>query len=84
MGIQKIVNLLNDSNNDSSKLATKKWFVINDKNNNEYCKGNENGSTIKFEAKINKSNICDYSGRHNFVTGNVTATNGDGNSETAF
>ena len=31
MEIQKIVNLLNKSNNDSSKFPTKKWHVIHDK-----------------------------------------------------
>ena len=31
METQKIVNLLNDSDNESSKFATKKWYIINDK-----------------------------------------------------
>ena len=30
METQKIVNLLNDSNNGSSKFATRKWYTIND------------------------------------------------------
>ena len=30
---QKIVNLLNDSNNESSKFATRKWLTISDQNN---------------------------------------------------
>ena len=33
MKTQKIVNLLNDTDNESSKFATKKWYVINDHNN---------------------------------------------------
>ena len=28
MKTQKIVNLLNDSNNENSKFATKKWYII--------------------------------------------------------
>ena len=28
MGTQKIVNLLNGSDNENSKFATKKWYVI--------------------------------------------------------
>ena len=28
MGTQKIVNLLNDTENENSKFATKKWYVI--------------------------------------------------------
>ena len=30
---QKIVHLLNNSDNESSKFATRKWYVINDQNN---------------------------------------------------
>ena len=33
MKTQKIVNLLNDTDNEVSKFATKKWYVINDHNN---------------------------------------------------
>ena len=43
---QKIVNLLNDTDNESSKFATRKWHVINDQNNTEYGEGNENNSSI--------------------------------------
>ena len=33
METQKIVNLLNDCNNESSKLEIRKWYIINDQNN---------------------------------------------------
>ena len=59
METQKIVNLLNDSKNESSKLATKKMVHYNDQNNGQYGNGNENDSTIKFETKVIKSNLCD-------------------------
>ena len=55
METPKIVNLLNDSDNDSdneSKFATRKWYIINDQNNTEYGEGNENDSSIKFETKV--------------------------------
>ena len=39
MEIQKTVNLLNDTNNKSSKFAARKWYVINDQNNTEYGEG---------------------------------------------
>ena len=42
METQKIVNLLNDSNNESSKFATRKWYIINDQTNGQYGTGNEN------------------------------------------
>ena len=50
METQKIVNLLNDSDNEYLKSETRKWYIINDQNNREYGRGNENDSTIKFET----------------------------------
>ena len=67
METQKIVYLLNDSNNESSKFATRKWYIINDQNNEQYGRGNENNSTIKFETKVIKPNLCDYSDAHIFL-----------------
>ena len=61
METQKISNLLNGSDNESLKFATKKWYIINDQNNGQYGNGDENGTTIKFEIKVIKSNLCDYS-----------------------
>ena len=36
METQKIVNLLNESDNESSRFATRKWYIINDQNNGQY------------------------------------------------
>ena len=44
MGTQKIVNLLNDSDNENSKFSTKTCYVINDESKGNYSKENE----IKF------------------------------------
>ena len=46
-----------------SKFATRKWYIINDRNNGQYGRGdeNENDSTIKFETDVIKPNLCDYS-----------------------
>ena len=33
METKKIVNLLNGSDNESSKFATRKWYIIYDQNN---------------------------------------------------
>ena len=71
---RKIVNLLNGSDNESSKFAKRKWHIINDQNNGQYRKGNENDSTIKFETRVIKPNLCDYSDAYILVTGNITAT----------
>ena len=57
METQKIVNLLNGSDNESSKFATRKLHIINDQNKRQYGEGGENDSTIKFATKVIKSNI---------------------------
>ena len=41
METQKILNLLGDVNNECSKFATRKWYVINDQKNTDYGEGNE-------------------------------------------
>ena len=84
METQKIVNLLGDANNESSKFATRKWYVINDQNNTDYGEGNEDSTTVKFETKVIKSNLCDYSDAYILVTGDITATGGDANTKVAF
>ena len=61
METQKIVNLLNDSDNEFSKFEARKWYIINDQNNGQYGRENENDSTTKFETKVIKPNLCDYS-----------------------
>ena len=77
METQKIVNLLGDANNESSKFATRKWYVINDQNNTDYGEGNEDSTTVKFETKVIKSNLCDYSDAYILVTRNIAVTSGD-------
>ena len=36
MGTQKIVNLLNGSDNKDSKFATKKWYIIDNESKGNY------------------------------------------------
>ena len=82
METQKIVNLLNNSDNGSdnkssiklhSKFAARKWYIINDRNNGQYGRGdeNENDSTIKFETDVIKPNLCDYSYAYILVIGDI-------------
>ena len=75
METQKIVNLLNDSENDPSKFSTRKWYIINDQNNGQYGRSSENDSTIKFETKAIKPNLCDYSDGYILVTGDIKVEN---------
>ena len=84
METQKIVDVLTDCDIESSKFATKKWYIINHQNNGQYGEGNQNDSTIKFETKIIKPNLCDYSDAYILITRNITATGGDGNTKVAF
>ena len=86
MESQKIINLLDSNDNESQKFATKRWYIINDQNtgNNAYGNG-EDGTTIKFETKVVKPNLCDYSDAYILVilvTGNIQ--NKPSNSVVAF
>ena len=83
MESQKIINLLDNNDNESQKLATKGWYIINDQNtgNNAYGNG-EDGTTIKFETKVIKPNLCDYSDAYILVIGNIQ--NKPANSVVAF
>ena len=57
METQKIVNLLNGSDNENSKSATKKWYVIDSETKGNYSPHNQ----IKFLASSLESSFCDYS-----------------------
>ena len=52
MEIQKTVNLLNDTNNKSSKFAARKWYVINDQNNTEYGEGMKMLQALNLKQKL--------------------------------
>ena len=57
METQKIVTLLNSSENEYSKFATKKWCVIDSESKGVYS--HENPS--KFLTSSFESSLCDYS-----------------------
>ena len=46
--------------------------------------GNEDNTTVKYETKVIKSDLCDYSDTYILVTGNITVTGGDANTRVAF
>ena len=70
METQKVVNLLNGFNNENSKLATKKWYVIDRESKGNYSHEN----LIKFLTGSLESNLCDYLGAYILATGNITIT----------
>ena len=84
MEAQKIVNLLDATDNESLKFAARKWYVINDQNNGENGKGSENDSSIKFETKVIKSSLCDYSDAYILVRGNIKVADVGANTNVAF
>ena len=80
METQKIVNLLNGSDNDNSKFATKKWYIIDSESNSNYSQNDE----IKFLTRSIESSICDYSDAYILVTGNITATPNNAATQVVF
>ena len=68
---QKIINLLNDNDNETKKFTTQKWYLISDQNIGQYGGGNLNDATIKFESKVVKPNLCNYSDAYDLVTGDI-------------
>ena len=84
MEAQKIINLLEESDDEVLKFAARKWYIINDQNNGQYGKGGENDSSIKFDTKVIKPNLCDYSDAYILVTGDVAVVNGNQNISIAF
>ena len=53
----------------------------NDQNNTDYGKRNENGTTVKFETKVIKSNLFDCSDAYILVTGDIAVTNGNASND---
>ena len=80
METQKIVNLLNGSGNDSSKFATKKWYITDSESNGNYSQNDE----IKFLTRSIESSLCDYSDVYILVTGNITATPNNAATQVVF
>ena len=80
METQKIVNLLNSSDNDNSKFATKKWYIIDSESNGNYSQNDE----IKFLNRSTESSLRDYSDAYILVTGSITATPNNAATQVVF
>ena len=85
---QKIINLLNKSDTNSRHFATKKWCIINDKNNTNYgvSKGTGVGApdTIKYDTRVLKPNLCDYAEAYILVDGTIRAGKANNNTKLAL
>ena len=78
METQKIVNLLNGSENEYTKFATRKWYLIDTKG----VYSHENPR--KFLTNSLESSLCDYSGAYVLVTGNIAVEGGNNDTKVAF
>ena len=80
METQKIVNLVNGSDNDNSRFATKKWYVIDSESNSNYSQNDE----IKFLTRSIESGLCVYSDAYILVTGNISASSNNAATQVIF
>ena len=77
---KKIVNLLSSSENEFSKFATRKWYVIDSES-----KGNcSHENPIKFLTVSLESSLCYYSDAYILVTGNIAVAGANDNTKVAF
>ena len=67
---QKIINLLGNTPDQSSKFTTKNQVEINDESRGRYT----TGSDIKFKITMLKSSSCERTGAYILVKGTITIT----------
>ena len=65
METQKIINLLNNTENEYSKFVTKKWYIIDSESKSNYSHQNP----IIFLTCSSESSLCDNSDAYILVTG---------------
>ena len=70
METQKIVNLLNSSENEYSKFATRKLYLIDNESKGSYS----HHDPIKSLTKSIESSLCDYADTFILVTGDIAVT----------
>ena len=84
---QKIINLLDKIDTDSKHFATKKWYIINDENNNYGVNkdtGADNPDTIKYDTRVLKPNLCDYAEAYILIDGTIRAAAANANTKLAL
>ena len=85
---QKIINLLDKTDTDSKHFATKKWYIINDENNTNYGvnkdTGADNPGTIKYDTRVLKPNLCDYTEAYILIDGTIRAAAANANTRLAL
>ena len=85
---QTIINLLHKDDIGSKHFATKKWYIINDENNTNYGEnkntGENNPDTIKYDTRVLKPNLCDYTEVYILVDGTIRAAAANANTRLAL
>ena len=84
MESQKIKNLLDHKDETYRKYQTKRWYIINDKNNGNYGEGEIDAPPIKIDTEVVKPFLCDYADAYILVTGNITVVRGDVDTKVVF
>ena len=69
---QKIIDLLDNTPNQSTKFRTKMWVEINDDAQGT-CNSN---SQNKFKTSLLKSSLCDYNDAYILMSGTITVSEG--------
>ena len=71
MEYQKIINLSDNTPNQTVKFRTKNWVEINDESSGTYNANNQ----IKFKTSILRTSLCDYSNTYILFKGTITVAN---------
>ena len=77
MESQKIINLLDNKDEDDPRFETRKWYIVNDHNNGTFSQGDDVQYIVKFNTEIVKPFLCDYSDAYILVSGDITVQNGN-------
>ena len=80
METQKIINFLNNTDNEKLKICNKKWYVIDSESEGNYSKDD----SIKFLTRSIESSLCDYSDAYILVTRNIIATSNNNATQVLF
>ena len=79
LNFHKILSQSYKSDNENSKFATKKWYIIDNKTTGVYSPDDE----IKSLTNSLESSLCDYSDAYILVTGNINVIVGDADTKAA-
>ena len=82
MQSQKIKNLLDYKDETYPKYQTKRWYINNDRNNEQYVDSND--KPTKIDTEVVKPFLCDYADAYILVTGDITVPGVNINTKVAF